>query len=327
MTAAAGVAALTYGISRPRISGVRGWPELVEDFAPWGFAAAPALAVAAGARGSRVGVAANVAAMAVFASTWGRRYLRRGGKSPSDFTVMTFNVLHSNAHHHATAASIMDQGADLVALQEVTDVSAEAIDRLVGWSFPYRYFRPAERAAGAALLSRFPLENVEEFRLSGSGHWCLRADLVHPSARVTVLNVHTVIPRARISLSPPDASFDSSARRDEVLRLSDLTRKIHTPLLVLGDFNMTERSFEHRVLSEHLRDAYLDVGRGLGHTFPRLGSFPRSMPAPWPMLRLDHIFHSGQLKAAWALTGDGGGSDHLPVVAGFRVARERRRAA
>ncbi len=78
------------------------------------------------------------------------------------------------------------------------------------------------------------------------------------------------------------------------------------------------RSPDHRLLSGYLHDAYRAVGRGLGNTFPRMGSWPRTFPAPWPLLRLDYVWHSSHFDAAWAYRGDAGHSDHHPIVAGLR---------
>jgi endonuclease/exonuclease/phosphatase (EEP) superfamily protein YafD len=92
------------------------------------------------------------------------------------------------------------------------------------------------------------------------------------------------------------------------------------PVVVGGDFNMTERSQDYAMIAKMLNDAYRSAGVGLGHTFPRCGAYPRTFPSPFPTLRLDYIWHSDHLVAAWAHRGDAGDSDHHPVVTGLRWA-------
>jgi endonuclease/exonuclease/phosphatase family metal-dependent hydrolase len=45
-------------------------------------------------------------------------------------------------------------------------------------------------------------------------------------------------------------------------------------------------------------------------------------PSPWPMLRLDYVWHSREFDAVWAYRGDAGESDHHPIIAGLRWSTE-----
>ena len=55
------------------------------------------------------------------------------------------------------------------------------------------------------------------------------------------------------------------------------------------DFNLSEYSQDYRSPQAGLGDADRTAGRGFGHTFPRAGSFPKDLPAPWPVVRLDYV--------------------------------------
>src|SRR5258708_8173693 len=60
------------------------------------------------------------------------------------------------------------------------------------------------------------------------------------------------------------------------------------PLILLGDFNATQRTVVHRTLADRLTDAYaLRPDRR-----PRVATFPATMP----MLRIDHVFVSRGVK-------------------------------
>jgi endonuclease/exonuclease/phosphatase family metal-dependent hydrolase len=150
-----------------------------------------------------------------------------------------------------------------------------------------------------------------------------------PAGPVTYLNVHTRIPHIRTTgrhfgLPRLALEFHAERRRREIRKLVQMLGKIAGPVIVGGDFNMTEHSPDHRLISSHLNDAYRAVGAGLGHSFPRRGSFPPTFPAPWPMLRLDYVWHSEHFEPVWAYRGDAGHSDHHPIVVGLRWSQARR---
>jgi endonuclease/exonuclease/phosphatase family metal-dependent hydrolase len=144
-----------------------------------------------------------------------------------------------------------------------------------------------------------------------------------PAGPMTYVNIHTRIPHIRTTHATVGRrriplEFHAERRRNEVRKLLAMLEHVEGPVIVGGDFNMTERSPDHRLMSDRLRDAYRAVGAGFGHSFPRTGAFPKAFPVPWPMLRLDYIWHSEHFTPAWAYRGDAGQSDHHPIVAGLR---------
>ena len=60
------------------------------------------------------------------------------------------------------------------------------------------------------------------------------------------------------------------------------------PIIYCGDLNDTPMSYSYQLLSERLTDAFVESGRGVGHTY--IGVFPS--------FRIDHILHGPEL-AAW----------------------------
>jgi endonuclease/exonuclease/phosphatase (EEP) superfamily protein YafD len=81
------------------------------------------------------------------------------------------------------------------------------------------------------------------------------------------------------------------------------------PLVVLGDFNLTNLQVSYDEIIRTLRDAHADAGYGLGFTrTPLRGTGP-------PTWRIDFVFYTPELVALSTTHGDFGGSDHRPVVA------------
>ena len=248
----------------------------------------------------------------------------RTARSSADLTVMTFNTLAWQRSGHDLVASIRAADADIVSLQEIGPRALHEIVAELGERYPYTADASAPDTQGAAVLSRYPIRETRTFQLSERSHRWQAMTIETPHCEVAYLNVHTKIPRIESWRAGPlqvPLSFRSERRRDEIRTLLALIEVETRPLIVTGDFNMTERSSDYASIAHHLRDAFGAVGHGLGHTFPRFGARPRAFPVPWPMLRLDYVWHSDHFEAASAEVGDAGQSDHHPVIAGLRWSR------
>lgn len=309
-----------------RVLGPRnGWIELIDDMEPWAYLPAPLLTLSGIAVRSRGLTGAGAALAAMFGLRWGLRYLRKPPaptQTASDLTFMTFNTLAWERDCDDLADSILAARPDVVGLQEIGPKGANYLAATLRERYPHQYLMPSPDSSGAAVFSRYPLRDTVSFRASTMGHWWQRMIVDTPGGPVTYLNLHTKIPHIRTTrrlgrIRFPKA-FHADRRRREVSWLCAMLARTDGPVVIGGDFNMTERSQDYKMLAQHFQDSYRAVGVGLGHTFPKRGSFPRAFPMPWPMLRLDYLWHSDHFATAWAYRGDAGRSDHHPVVAGLR---------
>ena len=316
-----GLGLLVYSLVRPRAASPVGLLELANSFAPWWFAPVPAIVLAGLALRSTILTLAALVAAITFTLTWWDRFVppvSPPAQPVSILTVMTLNVLALNPEHDDLAAAIGIEDPDVVALQELEPDAAADLAQALDERYPYRALQ-TETKRGAGVLSRYPLGDVEAFRLSEGGNWSQRMVVDAPIGGVTLFNVHPAVPRlvwSERGLGPLRLliGYDTERRSAEVGRLTELVDTVRGPLLVMGDFNMTEYSRDYRRVAERLADAYPAVTPGFGHTFPRLGSFPSALPAPWPVVRLDYVWHSAELRPLSAHVGPSGKSDHHPVV-------------
>lgn len=209
--------------------------------------------------------------------------------------------------------------ADVVALQEVWSVSngkpeddqAQFIARALG--LDYRFGENRKLLGGAygnVVLSRLPIIFAHNYDLSHHGReerGCLRADVkLNDSSALHVYNVH---------LGTAFVERRHQARRlltKEVLNAEE----VQWPRVLLGDFNEWTRGLASHLLAEHFQCADIRMQMGRKRTYPGV----------FPFLHLDHIYYDSHLellacrlyRSRKALVA----SDHLPIVADFRLREE-----
>jgi endonuclease/exonuclease/phosphatase family metal-dependent hydrolase len=214
---------------------------------------------------------------------------------------LTFNIGNGRADPGALIAMLRSAEWDLVALQEVSESQGFALERQIADSYPHRVIY-AKGVAGKALLSKHPIADHQEMLLPcGRPH--LRADVEVSGRTLQIIIAHVPLEHAAFSLVSP------AAREIDVLAKRSMAS---SPSLLVGDFNKTPFSLLYRRLRRHgLLDAFQEVGSGVGFTFPVFGRF-LGLPLP-PLVRIDYVWHTPDLRAIRCRTAPDGGSDHLPL--------------
>jgi vancomycin resistance protein VanJ len=303
------------------------WLFLLNSFGEYLFFLIPLPLAVAWMTRRRAVVAGLIGVLIVGVSLYGRLFLPPLALSQPpgpQITVMTSNVLGHNTHPETVIASIRAADADVVALQELNPEIAAAIQRELIDDYPYQELIPRAGVAGLGVISRYPLAPTG-IQLPGSwmgGPQIL--ELAWGDAEITLVNVHAI---------PPGGSLESlqSSTRERERQMRELAAFVDgrsEPLLVVGDFNVTDRSGAYRIIAGSLQDAWVQGGWGLGHTFPGAASPGSSRPAvagiPVPkwLVRLDYVFFSTHWRVQSAAIGPWDGvSDHRPVVARMSLMR------
>lgn len=212
------------------------------------------------------------------------------GEAPT-LTVASQNVQAGSGTAAASAKTLVDNGADVIALVELDGSARSQASDALETTHPYSY------AVGTVgLWSIYPIVNEQPLDLGLGWKRALAADIETPDGPISVYVIHAASLRI---------GFQSD--RDDMLRaLADTVgRDENKRVLVVGDFNaaVTDPSLTalRRVVSEPNQS-----GLSLGPTWP----------AANPVVRIDHIFqagltpvHNGVLPA--------GDSDHLAVITRF----------
>lgn len=184
---------------------------------------------------------------------------------------------------------LLDQDADIVALQELTPEAAAAIDgdAAIQQRWPYRLLMPEATVWGMGVLSRTPLSDpipsADPVTLQVStdvgGGRVVHLVNAHPERspidRVGPLNTPVGVQTAK-----RDARLD--AIRRSIQRLLDAGAKV----VAIGDFNVAPTEAGYRRIADGLLDVHAVVGGGPGWTW-------RPDSAEWTragLLRIDYTF-------------------------------------
>ena len=110
--------------------------------------------------------------------------------------------------------------------------------------------------------------------------------------------------------------YDERRRNAQIRRFLEYTRAESKPFIVAGDFNTSDASLIYVEVAALVSDAWRAAGVGAGRTWPVAEAIglPRVVQ---PLLRIDYIWHSADLRTVAARVGEPIGSDHLPVTVEF----------
>ena len=211
----------------------------------------------------------------------------------------------------------------IICAQEANQLSKQAFKKAFGES----YFHE-EEGRGAIIISKFPIVDKGYVDFGRRLNSCLWADVaINTKDTVRIYSAHLESNRLRQStyefvnghnyyaddavegIKEFVSNFPKYAgkRADQALDIKMHMAESPYPVILCGDFNDPPMSFTYRTMKSGLNDTFLDSGSGFGTTW--IGAIP--------MLRIDYIFASKELKntAYYCLESDL--SDHHPIKASF----------
>ncbi|GAT71059.1 membrane protein [Planomonospora sphaerica] len=281
---------------------------LVETFLPWSGLGVPILLAGALRRRSAPAVAALLLPVLAWLNLFGGLL---GDKSHpgGDLTVASHNVGAGNPDPAGTARALRTSGADLLALEELTRHATGTYEKELATTYPYRAVQGT-----VGLWSKLPLSDVRPIDIMNHGtladtvpadekaasNRALRATVATGHGPLTVYVAH--LGSVRVN---PRAGFWTASRNIGVQALGKaLAAEQNKRVVLLGDLNGTMDDRALAGLTSQLRSAHDTAGDGFGF----------SWPAPFPVVRFDHILVRGvEPDRSWVLPATG--SDHLPVAA------------
>jgi vancomycin resistance protein VanJ len=298
----------------------QGWPALLRELLNLLFAPAVPLLVLAALLRARLCMLSLLPPLVLMPLLLEPQLIPRLPEPPggTGFRVLDLNTGAAHRLNDPTGIIRLVESAspDLICLVEARPDTLNTVGQAILTPYPY------QAGAGAIfVLSRFPLSDVwRDEKLPGTKD-NLQVTVEIDRRLVDLSVVHFQQPaalpglRAGIgSLMRAGSHFSTTARDEAVDQVLQRLRHRSGSQLLVGDFNLTPTSAAYRRLSAELHDAYRAGGWGLGYTFPE--SRPvMGLDLAFPVIRIDYIFHTPDLRTLRAWAWPESPSDHLPVVA------------
>lgn len=226
------------------------------------------------------------------------------GDTGYDFSVMVINVYQENQQYQKVIDLLKKEKPDLFLLVETDQKWA---DQMTDFKKDYPFFIeiPKDNTYGMLFYSKIKIS--EEYV-----RYLIEEDV--PSIEVTLddpklgeMTIYALHPTPPV----PSENAKSTERDAEILMVGKKVKKLHKPVLVLGDLNDVGWS--------HTSELFLKVsgmldprrGRGMFSTFHAKYFFMR-----WP---LDHIFVSKHFTLKSLRLHPNIGSDHFPISGHFTL--------
>lgn len=226
-------------------------------------------------------------------------------------SAMTFNLGLRLTPPELLAQTIAAEQADIVAVQELTTQSAAVLAAELA-DYPYRILDPAIASTG--FFSKLTILSYQ-WLYPPDGRPFLHVVVDQGGADWHIFAIH-FYPPGIIWLEPfylPRGTIEADLER-EVSYLLQQVDGVSGPVIVLGDFNMSDQSRAYEAMAALLQDSFREAGFGLGRTFPnnfRLAG----VRLPFPLVRIDYVFHSPHLETISARVNCiQGQSDHCAVL-------------
>lgn len=284
---------------------------LVETLLPWFGLFIPVLLTGALLRRSASAAAALLIPVLVWLNLFGG-LLTDKSHSGSDLTVASHNVGADNPDPVSTARDLAASGADVLALQEITEQAKGTYETELAKAYPHHTVQGT-----VGLWSKLPLSDVQpvdtkidvgpladtkpvEVKLTYVR--ALRATVATDQGPLAVYVAH--LGSVRVN---PRAGFSTAHRNRGAQALGEaLAADKNERVVLLGDLNGTMNDRAFAVITSRMRSAQDAAGNGFGFTWP----------ASFPVARIDQILIRGMKPTnSWVLPATG--SDHRPVAAGL----------
>ncbi|MFJ8141912.1 endonuclease/exonuclease/phosphatase family protein [Streptomyces sp. NPDC096013] len=297
-----------------RIPNVGGFGSLVENLLPWCGVCVPVLLAGAVWRRSASAVVALVLPVTVWVSLFGGLLLTDRSHPGGDLTAVSHNVGAGNSDPDGTARELAASGAELLALEELTDQARGAYEKGLATAYPYHVVRGT-----VGLWSKLPLSDTRAVDVvRGDAGPLARTKLPESAAeaadgvralRTTVATAHGplavyVVHLGSVRVMPRHGFWTDSRDFGARALTKAVTAERNKRMVLLGDLNGTTDDRAFHGLTSQLTSAQKTAGKGFGFTWP----------AAFPVARIDQILVRGvRARSAWVLPATG--SDHLPVAA------------
>ncbi|MFI1729369.1 endonuclease/exonuclease/phosphatase family protein [Streptomyces acidicola] len=271
---------------------------LTDTFLPWLGVFVPVLLVLALIRRSVTALIAVLLPTAVWLNLFGGLVTDKAS-SGGDLTVATHNVNAENPDPSGTARDVAASGADVVALEELTEDAVPVYERALESTYKYH-----KVVGTVGLWSKYPMNDTKSVDIKLGWERAMRSTVTTPEGEVAVYVAH--LPSVRVKL---EAGFTARQRDKSANALgAAIADEPIRQVVLLGDLNGTMNDRALNAVTAQMRSTQGAAGSGFGF----------SWPASFPMARIDQILvRDAEPEASWTLPATA--SDHLPLAARVKL--------
>lgn len=245
-------------------------------------------------------------------------------KSDNSIKVLSYNVkwfMEDRKNNYDQAINwVVDQEADILCFQEFYP-ERKISERIVKKG---KYYNATiDDRYNVALYSKYPIINKGLLFSEYTFNNVLFADLKKGNDTLRVYSVHLqsmgINPDKIQDSEGIKAEYEnvmlrilkgSKERTKQLKRLLEHADKSPYPVIIAGDFNDTPFSYNYFQVRSDYKNAFEEVGKGLGVSYN----------GKIPFLRIDNQFFSEGLEAQdFETINDVYFSDHFPVIGNYRI--------
>jgi len=213
----------------------------------------------------------------------------------------TIKVIHSNVHtsnkqYEKFRQFINQESPDVFVVQEVNRLWVDQLKEL-DQEYPNRVIRAREDNFGIALYSRLPIIRSEIIHPGNAGLPSIKVHLAFNHREITLITTHPL---------PPINKAYYKDRNAQLAEVSELAATINTPMIIIGDLNVT--MWSHTYIGFQETSELINVRQGFGV----LPTWPSNLA--FLGIPIDHALVSADFEVLSMKTGINIGSDHLPIV-------------
>ena len=232
--------------------------------------------------------------------------------------LMTHNVFGMNYDMERVQAVIEAEKPDIIAFQEYFGEQSSELHPMLQADYPYFAQCRGGKRANIAIYSKLPFEEAE-------GDGACPNDAYGKQRTARILATFTQPDGTSFSIMTTHLDWPVPVARQS-MEFEELTAAVNEtkgPLMVVGDFNSTPWSY---ALRDFAMRTMLDRQTRNIVTFPLRFTaphrfFPDGLMDTAPVLPLDHVLTRGGIVVHDVHVGADTGSDHLPIVVTFSVAK------
>ncbi|MDD3036906.1 endonuclease/exonuclease/phosphatase family protein [Bacteroides sp.] len=249
------------------------------------------------------------------------------------YNVMGFNNMEKKDGQNPILTYLSNSGADIICLQEYNAsgnkkyVTEKDIKKALK-AYPYYSIRrPGIGDSQLACFSKFPILTASSIKYESSYNGSMLYTLKVNEDTITLINNHLESNKLTKEdrgiyedmINDPNAKKVKTGLRQLVKKLAEasairsvqadsvanvIMESKYPTIITCGDFNDVSISYTHRILTQHLDDAFTQSGKGLGISYNQNKFY----------FRIDNILISPNLKA-YNCTVDRSikDSDHYPI--------------